>query len=217
MKAPYTKKHVSDLLDMPYRSVQFFTEQHVVVPENKDASGRGRFRLYSNRDLVSLLIAGELANYGVTVGEIKKVVGEYNELMPEYIGVIKFLGLESWRKRLEDYDVPQAMERGGELVLHFGKGKRGIGRKLLIAGNGLVDNGPYTEVTLWLCTNGEGERLVYGVRWRHGEQEVAYVDREKNVVNQATLDRFWGKNAEPESSIVIPLHNHLSRIQERIG
>jgi DNA-binding transcriptional MerR regulator len=74
MKNSYTKKEVAEITGLPYRNVQFYTEQGVVVPEVEEAGGRGKFRRYSNRNLVSFIIAGELASYGMTVGEMRKIV-----------------------------------------------------------------------------------------------------------------------------------------------
>lgn len=74
MQTSYTKKEVSEITGLPYRNVQFYTEQGVVVPEIEQAGGRGKFRRYSNRNLVSFIIAGELAYYGMTISEIRIVV-----------------------------------------------------------------------------------------------------------------------------------------------
>jgi DNA-binding transcriptional MerR regulator len=74
VKESYTKKEVSDITGLPYRNIQFYTEQAVVVPEVEAAGGRGKFRRYSNRDLASFIIAGELAYYGMTVAEIRDIV-----------------------------------------------------------------------------------------------------------------------------------------------
>jgi hypothetical protein len=69
--ASYTKKEVAAITGIPYRNIQFYTEQGVVVPEVEAAGGRGKFRRYSNRDIVYFLIAGELGFYGMTVSDIK--------------------------------------------------------------------------------------------------------------------------------------------------
>jgi hypothetical protein len=71
MAESYTKKEVAAITGIPYRNIQFYTEQGVVVPEVEAAGGRGKFRRYSNRDLVYFLIAGELGFYGMTVSDIK--------------------------------------------------------------------------------------------------------------------------------------------------
>lgn len=74
MKDSYTKKEVAEITGLPYRNIQFYAEQGVVVPEIEQAGGRGKFRRYSNRNLMAFIIAGELAQYGVTVGEIRKII-----------------------------------------------------------------------------------------------------------------------------------------------
>jgi hypothetical protein len=95
--ASYTKKEVAAITGLTYRNVQFYTEQGVVVPEVEAAGGRGKFRRYSNRDLVYFIIAGELGFYGMTVSDIKtatmvmaawwnmrkKVEGEADAVIPD--------------------------------------------------------------------------------------------------------------------------------------
>ena len=95
--ASYTKKEVAAISGLTYRNVQFYTEQGVVVPEVEAAGGRGKFRRYSNRDIVYFLIAGELGFYGMTVSDIKtatmvmsawwnmrkKVEGEADAVIPD--------------------------------------------------------------------------------------------------------------------------------------
>jgi hypothetical protein len=74
MQEGYSKKDVAAITGVPYRNIQFYTEQGVVTPEIDEAGGRGKFRRYSDRDLVSFIVAGELGYYGMTVSEIKKTV-----------------------------------------------------------------------------------------------------------------------------------------------
>lgn len=216
MEASYTKKQVSDIVGIPYRAVQFYTEQGVVVPDNLEESGRGRFRLYSNRDLVSLMIARELANFGMTVGEIKKVVGDYNELLPEFLKKMKAHGMENRRKSAEYIDVPQVVP-SGELNLYFKKGRRGTGRELTIEGAGIFDEGGYGHISVRLCTNSEGKRLIYGSKWMHGGNRI-FIDRdpEGNHITETDLKQFWGPNDAPESSIHIPLWNLLHRVHDKL-
>jgi DNA-binding transcriptional MerR regulator len=217
MEAPYTKKQVADIVEVSYRAVQFFTEQGVVVPDNMDASGRGRFRLYSNRDLVSLVIARELANFGMTVGEIKKVVGDYNELLPNFLKKMKLYGMENKHRNYDYFDVPQVVP-SGKLDMSFKKGRRGIGRGLTIDGGGIFDEGGYGQIIVNLCTNSDGKRMLYGNKRLHREGRGIFdMDDHGNLISPAELDAFWGPDGAPESSIHIPLRNQLRRIQERIG
>ena len=80
MKDSYAKKEVSEITAVSYRNVQFYTEQGVVVPEIEVAGGRGKFRRYSNRNLISFIVAGELASFGMTVGEIRRIVSTMEKL-----------------------------------------------------------------------------------------------------------------------------------------
>ena len=74
LKNSFTKKQASEALGISARTVQFYTDQGLLVPEVANPSGRGTTRKYSRKNLVELLIIRELASYGLSLEKIKTVM-----------------------------------------------------------------------------------------------------------------------------------------------
>jgi DNA-binding transcriptional MerR regulator len=74
MESSFTKKQAAEALGISSRTIQFHTDQGLLVPEVSNPKGRGTTRKYSRKNLVELLIIRELANYGLTLEKIKSIM-----------------------------------------------------------------------------------------------------------------------------------------------
>jgi DNA-binding transcriptional MerR regulator len=74
MKSSFTKKQMSEAIGVSLRTIQFYTDEGLLIPEIANPSGRGTSRKYSRKNLVEFLIIKELAKYGLSLGKIKTVM-----------------------------------------------------------------------------------------------------------------------------------------------
>jgi DNA-binding transcriptional MerR regulator len=79
MKNSFTKKQAAEALGISPRTIQFYTDQGLLIPEVANPSGRGTTRKYSRKNLVELLIIRELANYGLSLDKIKSIMTQAQE------------------------------------------------------------------------------------------------------------------------------------------
>jgi DNA-binding transcriptional MerR regulator len=73
-RASFTKTQAAVALEISARTIQFYTDQGLLVPEVANPSGRGTTRKYSRKNLVELLLIRELAGYGLPLEKIKAVM-----------------------------------------------------------------------------------------------------------------------------------------------
>jgi DNA-binding transcriptional MerR regulator len=116
MKSSFTKKQVAEAIGISLRTVQFYTDDGLLIPEIANPSGRGTSRKYSRKNLVEFLIIKELAQYGLSLGKIKAIMEKArsskvaNKWDPEGTWVqnkrarliIYGLGSEDMKIRMED-------------------------------------------------------------------------------------------------------------------
>ncbi len=69
----FTAERVRTLTGLTLRQLQYWDEQRFIVPALTARKGRGRKRLYSFRDLVSLRVAAQLRSLGISLQQIRKV------------------------------------------------------------------------------------------------------------------------------------------------
>ena len=85
MKSEFIKKEVAKVLDITPRTIHFYTDEGLVIPEKANPAGRGTTRKYSRRNLVEFALpvkigdnvwlgAGVIINPGVTIGD-NSVIG----------------------------------------------------------------------------------------------------------------------------------------------
>jgi DNA-binding transcriptional MerR regulator len=195
MKDSYTKKEVAEITGLPYRNIQFYTEQGVVVPI-ENAGGRGKFRRYSSWNLVSFLIAGELSYYGMTVGEIKNIVQTFNKI---------------WKKFNTKRGVSEKTENalkaivGKILLLSIAKGRGGTTRFEI----SMMTKNQTFSFGQWI--NGKGEKLFVTNSSKNGELS-GYKDTDGNELDDAQLKSFWGDHGTPMSGINV----NISLIAEQV-
>lgn len=66
----FTKKQVSEIIDLSPRLIQYYTERGVVHPDVDEGAGRGNVRRYSKANLLQFSIIKELVNYHVAFRKI---------------------------------------------------------------------------------------------------------------------------------------------------
>jgi len=69
----FTADRVRALTGISLRRLQYWDEQRFISPGLTARKGRGRKRLYSFRDLVSIRVAGQLRALGISLQQIRKV------------------------------------------------------------------------------------------------------------------------------------------------
>lgn len=81
MKNGYSKKEVAEMLGITPRTIHFYTDEGIIIPEISNPKGRGTTRIYSRRNLIELLLARELAKNGLYLERVKNVM---NEMKKQY-------------------------------------------------------------------------------------------------------------------------------------
>jgi uncharacterized protein (DUF433 family) len=76
----FTADRVHALTGLSLRQLQYWDEQSFISPGLTARKGRGRKRLYTFRDLVSLRVAGELRRVGISLQQIRKVHAHLRKL-----------------------------------------------------------------------------------------------------------------------------------------
>jgi uncharacterized protein (DUF433 family) len=76
----FTADRVRTLTGLTLRQLQYWDEQGFISPGLTARKGRGRKRLYSFRDLVSLRVAGQLRGLGISLQQIRKVHAHLRKL-----------------------------------------------------------------------------------------------------------------------------------------
>jgi DNA-binding transcriptional MerR regulator len=77
----FTRKELEEILGIPARRIQFYTDEELLVPEVENPKGRGTTRRYSKFNLLELLIVRELSNSGVQLVKLKEILGKLRELV----------------------------------------------------------------------------------------------------------------------------------------
>jgi uncharacterized protein (DUF433 family) len=76
----FTAERVRVLTGLSLRQLQYWDEQRFIRPSLTARQGRGRKRLYSFRDLVSLKVASQLRRLGISLQQIRKVDAHLRQL-----------------------------------------------------------------------------------------------------------------------------------------
>lgn len=70
----YTKKQMADLLKVKPRTIQYYTEEGLIVPAENPAGGKGSTRKYSEHNFFQFLLIKELSTLGFDLKTIKQIV-----------------------------------------------------------------------------------------------------------------------------------------------
>lgn len=74
MRKEYTRKEVAAKIGISDRTVWFYTEKGLVIPEINNPSGRGTTRKYSAKNILEILVIRELVKYGFNLGTVKHIM-----------------------------------------------------------------------------------------------------------------------------------------------
>jgi uncharacterized protein (DUF433 family) len=94
----FTAERVRALTDLSLRQLQYWDERDFIRPSLTAREGRGRKRLYSFRDLVSLKVAAQLRTLGISLQQIRKVDAHLRTL--DYRNALAELRFFVWGARL---------------------------------------------------------------------------------------------------------------------
>lgn len=74
MRREYTRKEVAARIGISDRTVWFYTEKGLVVPEIDNPHGRGTTRKYSTKNILEILVIREFAKHGLDLETIKHIM-----------------------------------------------------------------------------------------------------------------------------------------------
>ena len=80
----YIRKQASKITQIPARTIQYYTDRGLVIPDVAAPTGRGTTRRYSLKNLVELALVKELTRQGFTLNKIEKVMLVATESLDEY-------------------------------------------------------------------------------------------------------------------------------------
>jgi DNA-binding transcriptional MerR regulator len=75
-KKQFIKKEVAEILGIRPSQVQYYTEQGIITPDISAPKGRGTRRVYSQRNLIELLIAKRAVEHGISIENAAKIIAQ---------------------------------------------------------------------------------------------------------------------------------------------
>ena len=69
----YTKKQMAELLDVKPRTIQYYTEQELIIPK-ENPTGKGTTRKYSEDNIFQFLLIKQLSDVGLDLKTIKQIL-----------------------------------------------------------------------------------------------------------------------------------------------
>jgi DNA-binding transcriptional MerR regulator len=138
----HVKKNIANILKKPPRTIEFWTSSGLVLPEIVPSQGKGKSRVYSDRNLIQFGMVDLMSQMGVSLDIIRNILtvlrmGEWTpEPFPwEFRGVEGEDGkkaIEEWKKtnKIHFYDFwgDDAWGKTKELVFVLEKGMYPLGR-----------------------------------------------------------------------------------------
>lgn len=80
-----TKHDISKRLQIPIRTVKLWTDMGLVIPDLKPSRGKGKTRLYSERNLIEFAMVKFLAkSQGASLTVIKEILSKIRKTYPEF-------------------------------------------------------------------------------------------------------------------------------------
>lgn len=70
----WSKTEAANALGITPRTVHFYTDAGIVIPEKANPKGKGTTRKYSAKNLFEILISRELAQLGISLARIKEAI-----------------------------------------------------------------------------------------------------------------------------------------------
>jgi len=76
----FNRKELAKKVGIAARTVQCYDDEGIIIPEIRNEPGKGRERLYSNRNLIELKVLRKLLTWGVPLIAIKKAIEEMKSI-----------------------------------------------------------------------------------------------------------------------------------------
>ena len=80
----YIRKEASAITNISPRTIQYYTDRGFVIPEVDPATGRGKTRRYSRKNLVELYFIKELSAHGYTLEKIERIMKKVSKDLDEF-------------------------------------------------------------------------------------------------------------------------------------
>lgn len=80
----YIRKEASEIIQIPARTIQYYTDRGFVIPDVAAPTGRGTTRRYSLKNLVELSLVKELSGHGYTLEKIEGIMRVVRKSLDEY-------------------------------------------------------------------------------------------------------------------------------------
>lgn len=74
MKTDWTKSEVAEIVGLTPRTIQYYTDEGIIVPGKYAPVGRGTTRKYNAKNLVEFAVVSELSRCGIPLSDIKHVM-----------------------------------------------------------------------------------------------------------------------------------------------
>lgn len=75
----FTNKEMANHAKLTSRTVLFYTEEGLLIPEIENPRGRGKTRKYSKKNLAELFLIKALSGSGFTLKQVKKIFNIMNK------------------------------------------------------------------------------------------------------------------------------------------
>ncbi len=80
----YIRKEVSECTKIPARTIQYYTDRGLLIPDVAPTKGRGTTRRYSRKNMFELLVIKELVRHGIKLERVKWIMEYIRRLMGEH-------------------------------------------------------------------------------------------------------------------------------------
>jgi len=83
-KTKWIRKEVAGIADLSDRRVLYYSEQAGLLPDLEPTVGSGIAREYSKKDVISLLLIKELADFGFALSKIKEIMFNFFQIQDKW-------------------------------------------------------------------------------------------------------------------------------------
>ena len=129
MEKEYTRMWISEFLGMSERTINYYTERGIVIPEVAEGKGRGKIRKYSIKNIVEIAILKQLNGYGLAFKTVENVFQLLRSPVPPddlTKDIIKWderSYIDRWKEfEPNSYIVLYQMMDSGEFKIHMPEG-----------------------------------------------------------------------------------------------
>ncbi len=80
VKSLFSPKEIRELVNITYRQIQYWDKSNFIIPSYRR---KGRYRLYTFKDLVLLKIAEVLREHGYSIQQLRSTIGNLKKMIEE--------------------------------------------------------------------------------------------------------------------------------------